>query len=134
MTFFCKSAFVIGRVGTARLLPSSNCFMLIGNAIIFLLYRYGRKFHHKFKFFRLLNPHHSYLAFSCEYSRRRCCCWASSSIMVTYRFKKFFNDIVEIPIIFDLSCNPLSEVSKIGLSSLYFKATESIMLSGDLLS
>lgn len=51
-----------------------------------------------------------------------------------YRFKKFFNEIVDIFNIFDFNCKPLSEVNIIGFSSLYFKATERIILSGDLLS
>lgn len=51
-----------------------------------------------------------------------------------YLFKKFFNEIVDIFNIFDFNCKPLSEVKIIGFSSLYFKATERIILSGDLLS
>lgn len=39
-----------------------------------------------------------------------------------------------MPKIFDFSCKPLSEVNIIGFSDLYFNATDSIMLSGDLLS
>ena len=46
---------------------------------------------------------------------------------------KSFNDIVVMPKIFDFNCSPLSEVSMIGLSSLYFSATDRIMLSGDFL-
>lgn len=48
-----------------------------------------------------------------------------------YRFKKFLREIVDIPNILDLSCKPLSDVSIIGFSSLYFSATERIMLSGE---
>lgn len=66
------------------------------------------------------------------YSHRRCFCSSSSSIC--YRFKKLFRLIVEIPKTFDFSCNPLSEVSIIGFSSLYFNATERIILSGVRLS
>ena len=35
-------------------------------------------------------------------------------LCIFYRFRNFFNDIVDIPKIFDFSCRPLSEVSIIG--------------------
>ena len=42
-------------------------------------------------------------------------------------------EIVAIFNPFALTCNPLSEVSKIGFSSLNLRATERILLSGDFL-
>ena len=48
--------------------------------------------------------------------------------------EKDFNVIVVIPKPFDLTCNPLSDVSIIGFSSMYFSATDKIKLSGDFLS
>ena len=55
-------------------------------------------------------------------------------LLSLYLFKKFRNDTVAMLNILHLSCNPLSEVSIIGFSSLYFKATDNIILSGDRLS
>ena len=51
-----------------------------------------------------------------------------------YLFRKFFREIVAMPKIFDFNCNPLSDVNIIGLSFLYFKATDRIILSGERLS
>jgi len=51
-----------------------------------------------------------------------------------YLLRNFFNEIVVIPRIFDFNCNPLSDVSMIGFSSLYLSATDKIMLSGERLS
>ena len=49
-------------------------------------------------------------------------------------FKKFFNEIVVIPNPLALDWSILSEVNRIVLSFLYFKATDSIMQSGLCLS
>ena len=46
-------------------------------------------------------------------------------------FKNFLVEMVGIPTILHLTCNPLSDVIMIGFSSLYFIATDRIMLSGD---
>ena len=54
--------------------------------------------------------------------------------MQYYLLRNFFNEIVVIPRIFDFNCNPLSDVSMIGFSSLYLSATDKIMLSGERLS
>mgnify|MGYP003461487162 CR=1 FL=1 len=46
-------------------------------------------------------------------------------------FKNFLVEMVGIPTILHFTCNPLSDVIMIGFSSLYFIATDRIMLSGD---
>lgn len=46
-------------------------------------------------------------------------------------FKNFLVEMVGIPTILHLTCNPLSDVIMTGFSSLYFIATDRIMLSGD---
>ena len=54
-------------------------------------------------------------------------------LLAYYRLRNSLRERVAIFNPFAFTCNPLSEVSKIGLLSLNLRATERILLSGDFL-
>ena len=83
----------------------------------------------------MLHALQSYPQWSCSPAKPRYASDCGARVIASdHLFKKFLSDTVETPKILHLSCNPLSEVNIIGLCSLYFNATDTIMLSGERLS